>query len=212
MRDAARDFVGGPKYRRSIFEAIYRENLWGDSESRSGSGSSLIATIVVRDELPQLFRDFGVRSVLDTPCGDFAWMNQIVGDLERYLGIDIVPELIETNNKWYGNETIQFVCGDIASASLPCVDLAICRDCLIHLPTRLILAALQNFRASGTRLLMLTNSPGSEYYDIPIGSFRPIDFTRPPFNFPTPEREINEDPAGHRRLSLWQMKSLPALR
>jgi len=42
-------------------------------------------------------------------------------------------------------------------APAPGADPVLCRDCFIHLPTRLIRAALRNFRATGARYLLLTN-------------------------------------------------------
>ncbi|MFL5523364.1 MAG: class I SAM-dependent methyltransferase, partial [Gemmatimonadaceae bacterium] len=38
------------------FERIYETNLWSDPESRSGVGSSLDATRVLRSELPRALR------------------------------------------------------------------------------------------------------------------------------------------------------------
>src|SRR5579885_1138281 len=68
-------FVG--KGHGEIFSEIYRSNQWGASESVSGLGSELSATERVREELPKIVREFGVRSMLDIPCGDFHWMRQV---------------------------------------------------------------------------------------------------------------------------------------
>ena len=38
---------------RAVFSRIYRTNKWGDAESRSGGGSSLEATRVLRERLPR---------------------------------------------------------------------------------------------------------------------------------------------------------------
>ena len=76
------------------FRRIHDTNLWGAPASTSGLGSELDATAVLRAELSGLFRKLGVTSLLDAPCGDAGWINQ--ADLGvRYVGIDIVPELIE---------------------------------------------------------------------------------------------------------------------
>lgn len=37
---------------------------------------------------------YGVRSVLDIPCGDFFWFKEIKLDLDSYIGGDIVAPLI----------------------------------------------------------------------------------------------------------------------
>ena len=56
------------------FERIYSTNLWSDPDSRSGVGSTLDSTAVVRAELPLALRRLDARVLLDVPCGDFAWM------------------------------------------------------------------------------------------------------------------------------------------
>ncbi len=105
---------------------------------------------------------------------------------------------------------MSFLCADIAADPLPRADLILCRDCFIHLPTRLIVGALRNFRASGARYLLLTSDRTTQkYQDIPVGSYRPINFTRPPFSFPAPERLVNEDESGSRQLGLWDLQALP---
>ena len=209
LRDALRDRLRGTAHRRDVFTRIYASNLWGDQESVSGHGSSLDATAVVRRELPVLFERFGVRSVLDAPCGDFLWMQDIVGALDSYVGVDIVPDLIEKNRARYQIDHVTFRCADISVDPLPRADLVLCRDCLIHLPTRLIANALRNFCSSGARYLLLTNSRTSApYRDIPVGSFREIDVQAAPFRFPEPLWTIAENPTGSRALCLWELTAL----
>jgi hypothetical protein len=49
---------------------------------------------------------------------------------------------------------------------------------------------------------------GVPYRDIPVGSFRPLDLTAPPFSFPEPLAAIPEDDDG-RHLALWRLDTLP---
>jgi hypothetical protein len=209
FRDALQHRVRGRAHRRHIFERIYEQNLWGDPESASGGGSGTAATDVIRRELPALLARYGIRSLLDAPCGDFHWMRHVAGSLDRYLGVDIVRDLVERNTRLYGSERIQFVCSDIVVDRLPSADAVLCRDCFIHLPTRLIRAALANFRVSGIQYLLLTNDRDVEsYHDIPIGSFRRVNFEHAPFSFPPPLAVVNESPNGDRQLCLWEIESL----
>jgi hypothetical protein len=137
-------------------------------------------------------------------------MNEVAKLLDRYVGVDIVPELIEQNVSIHQTETVSFLCADIATDPLPSADLVLCRDGFIHLPTRLIRAALRNFCATGARYLLLTSDRDAEpYYDIPVGSFRRINFTRPPFMFPDPIWALSEEESGSRQLCLWELPSLP---
>jgi len=210
LRDALWDQLRGKAHRQAAFQRIYDQNLWNDPDSVSGVGSGLAATETIRSQLPELFRQYGIRSVLDAPCGDFWWMKEIVESVEKYMGVDIVQDLIDRNTASYGAESRAFLCADISVDPLPQAELVLCRDCFIHLPTRMIRGALRNFKNTGAQYLLLTNVPaGGAYYDIPIGSFRPIDFTRPPFSFPEPVLTLCEDETGSRQLCLWKIQSLP---
>ena len=209
LRDALQDQVRGRAHRRDVFQRIYDGNLWGDAESLSGRGSGTVATDAIRRELPILFARYGIRSLLDAPCGDFHWMKHVVGSLNRYVGVDIVPRLIEQNASLYGTDTVSFVCADIATDRLPRADAVLCRDCFIHLPTRLIRRALANFHASGIRYLLLTNDRDVDsYHDIPVGSFRRVNFMQPPFSFPEPLATASDGTGDNRQLCLWELSSL----
>ena len=71
------------------FERIYSTNLWSDPDSRSGVGSTIDSTAVVRAELPLALRQLDARVLLDVPCGDFAWMEQVDLTGIEYIGGDI---------------------------------------------------------------------------------------------------------------------------
>ena len=209
LKDFLAELQGGSTHRRSVFRRIHDGNLWGDAESVSGPGSSLAATAAVRRELPALMARHGCRSLLDAPCGDCRWISELFPCFEHYHGVDIVPELVAAHQARWGNECVAFSCLDLASDPLPKADLILCRDCFIHLPTRQIRAVLANFKASGATFLLLTSDHGAAAYeDIPLGSFRPIDFEEPPFSFPHPLDEIAEGSAG-RTLCLWRLTDVP---
>lgn len=210
FRDKLRDLILGRRHRRAVFQRIYDDNLWGDPESASGSGSGSDATASIRSQLLQLFEMYGVSSLLDAPCGDFFWMKDIASNLARYWGVDIVPSLVEKNQRDYGTEKITFQCADISTDPLPAADLVLCRDCFIHLPTRIILDSLENFRATGARYLLLTcDLDAGPYRDVPIGSYRPINFLKAPFHFPEPRESVAENESESRLLCLWEFATLP---
>jgi hypothetical protein len=209
FRDALQHRVRGRAHCRHIFERIYDKNLWGDPESASGAGSGTAATDAIRRELPAAFARYGIRSLLDAPCGDFHWMKHVAGSLERYVGVDIVRDLVDRNERLYATDRVRFLCADIVADRLPSADAVLCRDCFIHLPTHLIRGALANFCASGIRYLLLTNDRDVEsYHDIPIGSFRRVNFERSPFSFPPPLDAVNETRNGDRQLCLWELAAL----
>jgi hypothetical protein len=191
-----------PGYAREVFSRIHGERLWGGGESASGIGSTLAATETVRRELPPLLSRLGVRMLLDAPCGDFNWMSAVDLGGVRYVGVDIVPELVEQNRARFG---LEFLCANIARDPLPRADLVLCRDCLIHLPYRSARAALDNFRRSGAAYLLTTHYPGAPNRDILTGQWRPLDLEGPPFNLPPPLQLIPEGADSGRFLGLWRL-------
>ena len=91
-----------------IFRDVYRNNIWGDPETVSGHGSGVARTAAFRDQFANLLIELGTRSLLDAGCGDFNWMKEVQLPIERYFGVDVVPELIaknQTNTKLPGDSS-----------------------------------------------------------------------------------------------------------
>jgi hypothetical protein len=199
--------------REAIFSKIYRENQWRDGESRSGPGSNLAATEILRREMPLVFAELGVRTVLDAPCGDFRWMHDVAAGLDHYVGVDIVPELISTLRSLHGSERQEFHVRDMTQDPLPRSDLIICRDCLVHLSEADALKAIGNFRRSGAKYLATTTFPEHEKNeDVVTGWWRPLNLERAPFGFPSPLKLIVETEQGGpsaKAIGVWQITDLP---
>lgn len=175
------------------FDIIYRFNLFRGTESRSGQGSSLNQTRIIREQLPKILKYIGARTMLDAPCGDFHWMNHVNLDGIYYVGGDIVGQLIRENKRQYGNKRRSFCKLDVTQDFVPCVDLIFCRDCLVHLTYKAGLRALRNFKKSGSRfLLMTTFSRREENLDLHTNFWRPLNMQLAPFYFPEPICLINE--------------------
>jgi hypothetical protein len=177
----------------STFTTIFERRIWQTNESVSGPGSEREQTRTLVRKLPTLFRDFNISSVLDVPCGDFHWMQHVDLGSTTYTGGDIVEEIIE-RNRTYERQGIQFRRMDLTRDSLPKADLILCRDCLVHLSYKHISSALANIRASHSKFLLTTTYPSSSAnFDIRSGSWRPLNLERSPFNFPRPQRLIEEE-------------------
>ena len=197
------------------FEYIYENNIWGSPESQSGEGSELAATAQIRAKLPVLLRRYGMRTLLDAPCGDFGWMSYLDLPGVMYTGVDVVRSLVERNKQSYGSGSRRFMVRDIVTDSLPEADLVMCRDCLVHLSYREISLALRNFRRSGSKYLLTTTfTEVDENRDITTGDWRPLNLCQPPLNFPEPAELIIEDceEAGgayaDKALGLWALGSI----
>ncbi|MEY3242936.1 MAG: hypothetical protein RIR11_4375 [Bacteroidota bacterium] len=176
-----------------IFTETYQNRYWKSNESISGNGSELGQTEVLRAELPTLFQDFGIRSLLDLPCGDFNWMQHT--DLQgiKYFGGDIVEDLVLRNQEEFGNEDRSFLLLNLLTDDLPDVDCILVRDCLVHFSFAHIQQALDNLKRSKITYLLTTSFPNfSQNEDIQTGYWRPLNLQKAPCFFPEPLVTINE--------------------
>lgn len=194
-----------------VFTKTYEHGGWGSAESVSGKGSTLAETKVIRTELPALMKELGVKSVLDIPCGDFNWMKEVVPSMDRYIGADVVKDLVAHNNRRYAGANVQFVFADAVKGELPRADMILCRDMLVHFPFREIVRTLRNFKASGAEYLLTTTFPSREANaDIVVADWRPLNLQRPPFNLPPPIRLVVEgcETKPDKSLGLWRLADI----
>jgi hypothetical protein len=199
---------------KTTFTRYALENTWGDSESLSGAGSSMEATRNLRAALPGLISKFGVRSVLDAPCGDFNWFQHVeLPAGVTYVGADVVDELVEANRQKYTSGVYSFRSLDITTDELPHVDLWLCRDVLFHFSDKDIFRALERFATSDIEYILTTcHTEAGSNHDIPTGDFRHLNLRLAPFNFPEPEIWIDDWIPGYpvRRMGLWRRAAVVA--
>ncbi|WP_225225918.1 class I SAM-dependent methyltransferase [Komarekiella delphini-convector] len=202
------------KTRKEVFNDIYYRNRWGDRESVSGRGSNLRQTLVIIKKIPALLEKFNVKTMLDAPCGDFYWLKEAELNLDRYIGCDIVAELITNNQRRYSNESREFINLDLVTGELPQVDLIFCRDCLVHLSFKDTIAVIKNFKKSNSRYLLTTTYPGIlENKDIITGDWRAIDLQLSPYKFPDMIEIIDEETTERKdypqkSLGLWKLSDI----
>lgn len=175
------------KKNNEIFNTIYDLNIWNCHESRSGEGSTLQNTNNIRRELLRIIDEYQIHSILDAPCGDLNWIREVNLHVDIYYGADIVGELIKNNNSFYGSNNKKFLLLDITNASIPTVDLILCRDCLQHLSMNSVISVLSNFNASSSTYLLATTFPSTyKNFNIGTGDFFPYNLCLPPFNLQPP--------------------------
>ena len=114
------------KERTKKFASIHKENKWESRESRSGWGSELNYTADVRSFLNDVLLNYSAQTMLDAPCGDVNWqssISEIANGNTKYLGVDIVPDLIERNKEKFAKEEhMDFTVMDLASDRLDELD------------------------------------------------------------------------------------------
>jgi SAM-dependent methyltransferase len=174
------------------FNKIYEENLWGDPESRSGMGSTVVGTEALRPEVEALLLKYNIKSILDLGCGDNNWMRLVNLNGIEYTGADVVENLIKSNKEKYPDSN--FVTLDATSDPLPNVDLILCRDVLGHLSNENVHKVLNNIYSSGSKYFLSTTLTGWDFNKTSAkdGGWRCINLLIKPFSL-RPISLINED-------------------
>jgi trans-aconitate methyltransferase len=162
------------------------KGLWG-----AGEGMKNAQEII--NFLPVVFKDLNIKTFIDCGCGNFFWMNKVNFGETKYLGIDIVKDLIELNKRNYPE--VNFKCMNIVDELIPKMDFVFARSVFIHLQTKDILKALKNIKSSGSKYLMTSTSPQvKENKDTECIMMVKRNLERAPFNFPKPITLLNERP------------------
>ena len=198
--------------RFEAFNSIYTNNTWNSVGTVSGTASELNNTPKLREYLSDFLKKYEIKSIIDAGCGDFAWMQKLDLSGIRYLGVDIVPGIVE-NNQRYATDLISFVEHDLVTFDFPKADLVIMRDVLIHLPLPDCADILDRVYRSGSSYLLSSSVPtlasnyGYEGRDIPPGGFVVRNLTKPPLCLPEPTEVYWEEIYSDiRALSLWRLK------
>jgi len=190
-------FIYKEQQHGDVFSKIYGDNFWLSKESRSGGGSLISTTKTIREKLPLLWEEYGIKTFLDAPCGDYNWMKEVEKRNIIYTGGDIVEEVIAQNNKKYSAQNVSFKVIDITKDELPAVDMIFCKDCLQHLSYEKIFMALSNFKRSKSKYLLTTSYSETLYnWDIHDGDCRPLNLLKKPFSLPQPLMKIREKSRG----------------
>ena len=185
--------------------------------SISGGGSDLtISTEVIRKILPKLLEKLNIKKMLDAPCGDFNWMKEVDLSSIEYVGVDIVEQIIDNNQKKYTKSNIKFMNRNIIEDVLPTVDLIFCRDCLVHLSYSDIFKVLNNFKKSQSTYLLSTTFPYYEYNNKELDYkeiWRALNLEKAPFSFSKASQYIIEEinyntPFHEKALGLWCLNQL----
>lgn len=114
--------------RLNMFQYIYKSNMWGSGESKSGTGRELVHSskhsipvasstkvdlplplpaayvlyhiVQARKVVEFVIREFNIKTWVDAPCGDSNWQHHISNFAQiNYTGLDIVPQAILDNSR-----------------------------------------------------------------------------------------------------------------
>ena len=174
------------------FETVYAENLWKNEESVSGEGSTLKCSDMYLLFLKQFVTNNDIKNILDLGCGDFNLMKHFNYEDIKYVGVDLVNELIEKNNINYGKHNIKFLNRMIHNYEFEeKYDLIICKDVLQHWSIENVITFLKLIK--NYKYCLLINDFKNDKYKAPIGFkifnadiidgwYTPIDLSIEPYN------------------------------
>lgn len=143
---------------KDAMKQIYEKNLWGvgAEDFYSGEGSHQPKIIVPYLKVVQSFLSSFKEPLIvcDLGCGDFNVGKELVNYSKKYIGVDIVKDLIDYNKTKFKAENLEFKCLDIAVDVIPKGDCAIVRQVLQHLSNNEIQNIL--YKLSSFKYLILT--------------------------------------------------------
>ena len=188
--------------KKKIFTSIYKSNHWAQSDntkneivSVSGPGSNINDKSLIQiKHFKKIIEDLKIKSILDMPCGDFLWMDRVVDKTNiKYLGIDIVKEIIDENKLKYKKDNINFKCVDIVNfTNSEKFDLILIRDLFIHLKNEDILKIIKNVRRLNFKYIAVSNNTVEHNLDVNIGEHRKVNLLKDPYNLKKPNFILND--------------------
>src|SRR5438552_55588 len=167
----------------NVFEHIYRNDLW---HGGSGPGSLPSVNRPYIRFLHSFLRHNEIRSVVDLGCGDWQFSRRIAWGDARYLGLDVVPHVMEQNRLRYGRPTVEFAVSPADARDVPAADLLIIKDVFQHLCNEKVSAYLKIFPKFMYVLVTNCSQKSRQLMntDIADGGFRPVDLRLAPFSTP----------------------------
>jgi SAM-dependent methyltransferase len=179
---------------KDVFTDIYKRNDWGgiSGEYFSGTGSIDPSISAYEETIKRFISTRQITEVVDLGCGDFRVGSQIQLPGVKYIGIDIVSDLVERNKKMFGDDNIAFYCLDIISDNLPGTELCLIRQVLQHLSNEEIAKILKNTRKykyvivtehlPPSNLHIIPNKDKPHGLDIRLDIDSGVYLDKPPFN------------------------------
>lgn len=168
-----------------VFSDVYERDLWNGG---SGPGSAPENTVEYRRFLQEFLDGFDYPvKVVDLGCGDWRIGELMDWSGVDYVGVDVVPEVIEANRRRDTPDNVSFVCLDALVDDLPEGDVLVAKDVLQHWPNadvvRLLDAAEERFTFTVvTNDVSSKSHPAKVNSDIALGDWRPVDIERAPFD------------------------------
>ena len=191
--------------RKLVFTSIFKSKHWiqendnlkiiNISVSGHGSNTETLQSKNLINCMIKFIDKFNINSILDMPCGDFLWMNQVIKMRPeiRYQGIDIVNQIIKNNKNKYIHKNIEFECEDILNFKTDKkFDLLLMRDFFIHINNSEIQIILDKIKKWNIDYFASESYSVEKNFDVLTGKHRKINLKINPFNLSNPIYSYND--------------------
>ena len=191
--------------RKLVFTSIFKSKHWvqkndklkiiNTSVSGHGSNTETLQSKNLINCMIKFIDKFNINSILDIPCGDFLWMNQVmkIRPEIRYQGIDIVNQIIKNNKNKYIHKNIEFECEDILNFKTDKkFDLLLMRDFFIHINNSEIQIILDKIKKWNINYFASESYSVEKNFDVLTGKHRKINLKINPFNLSNPIYSFND--------------------
>ncbi len=160
--------------------------------------------------LQMLLQGFAIESMIDIPCADTESLGKANLKDVHYIGISNSQDRARALQAQYGSNLRTFLNMEITIDILPKADLILCWDELCTMTPRLAKAAIVQFKKSGAHFLLMRHYPEiKKNQKNRTGSFQPVNWSLPPYDFPEPIIHIMEKGEhGMESLALWNLERL----
>lgn len=113
------------------FTNIYKKNIWGEG---SGTGSKMTRNNQKYiDMLQSVLKDKDIKTICDVGCGDWVFTQHIDFGSRKYLGVDCVKSVIDSNKKTFKKKNVKFEHKVIGEDFIPeGYDLVVIKDVIQH--------------------------------------------------------------------------------
>lgn len=205
------------RFTEQKFSRIYDQRVWGDDGNGSGGGSTLEYTKRTRALVEMMIFKYSIDVLVDAPCGAMAWLPNVIFRVGKdrpqfqYIGVDIVPSVIENNIQRFQNvSNMKFTVFDISTRPLTITkktngkSAIFSRDALQHLSFDLVISTLQNFARSNVDYIIIGSYPNvGRNANISTGDYFAIDLSSSPFSLPAPLEVIEEETPDKKHLVIY---------
>ena len=154
-----------------VFEKIYEEKRWGNSDIENrkySSGDGTRDKEVVGEYIDAvtgfLSKQEGLKSGLDLGCGDFSVGVAFCDLFKDYQAMDVAKNVIKENKTIYKSKKVRFSVLDLTSGQIPSTDVILVRQVLQHLSNDEIKKFIKNIEGKFRHLIVTESLSKSMFF------------------------------------------------